>query len=124
MTTFNQEPRPDPYEAMHVHGRSLRSWIDWLTTSADGTDYGDFEVPCSRYARTAREAAVWAVTAEVAYVWLCGYNSDEVSAEAVEYMMSLTVNDHPDIAMLVREVWDDLPDELRANVQWFEEVAE
>lgn len=57
-------------------------------------------VPCSRYGRTSAECAP--VAWRLAYVMAEGDRS-AITPEALDGAMSLVVNEHPDVATIIRE---------------------
>jgi hypothetical protein len=106
-----------------MHGYSLKRWHQWLTTDRETGDYtGWLRVPCSRYGKNGEECAYWAIAAEVAYVDACGEDDD--AEEALNFLMSLAVNDHRDIAYLVHEYWDAIPECLRDHLGNMEDVKQ
>jgi len=61
---------------------------------------GNLDVPCSRYGRNTLECA------EVAYqidFIVCDANGTEMDEDTLYYAMGMVVNDHPDVANLLRE---------------------
>jgi hypothetical protein len=97
-------PEQETLSTIELHGRSLQHWIDWLSR-----DPG--QVPCSRYGRYSDECAPYAVAAEWAFVSNCG--DDHEGQIALDWLMGLTVNDHDDIAYMIREHGQHIPQALR-----------
>jgi hypothetical protein len=75
--------------------------IKYLTTDPDtGEDTGGLYVPCSRYGRNGADCAP--VAWRLAYVLARETGECCVSAEALDHAMSLVVNDHDDVAYIIR----------------------
>jgi hypothetical protein len=77
-----------------------REGIAYLTTDPDtGEDTGGLYVPCSRYGRNSADCApvAWRVAHLVARE-----TGEEITTESLDYAMGLVVNDHDDVAYLIR----------------------
>lgn len=69
--------------------------------TCNGTnDAGWLGVPCSRYGRTSRECAP--VAWRVAYL-VAREQGEEVDQDRLSHAMSLVVNEHDDVAYIIRE---------------------
>jgi len=101
---------------------SLRDWHHALTTDDKGKPTGGLACPVSRYGRTATDCAYWAIAAEVIYVDSNGLSEADDLAADIELAMGLVVNDHPDIAGLVRDYGYALPMALRKMLGETEQV--
>lgn len=92
--------------------KSLQDWHTWLVTNRKtGENEWYLRVPCSRYGRNSDECSWWAIAAELAYREAVG--GDEDIEEALDFLMGLSVNDHPDIGSLVRDFRYALPEALK-----------
>ena len=75
--------------------------IAWLTTDPEtGEDTGHLGAPCSRYGRNGRECAP--VAWRLAYL-LARETGETVSAYGLDYAMGLVVNNHDDVAYMIRQ---------------------
>lgn len=107
-----------------LHGQTLRYWLNFLTTDrVTGEDTGHLIVPCSRYGRTTREVAPWAIACEIIYVEASGENDEDDPRDALHFYMGLVVNDSPDPAEMVRDYRYALPVGL-SEIVTIEEVEE
>ena len=81
-----------------------RTGLAFLTTDPDtGAATGHLRVPCSRYGTTSRDCA------EVAWrlAWVLSRETGEVlTEEDLNYAMGLVVNDHDDVAYIIRSLGD------------------
>lgn len=108
---MSEVPLPNPLESTELEGHSLQQWHYMLTSDESGEPTGHLLVPCSRYGRTGADVAWWAIACEVIYVDANGPSDD--AELALEFYMGLAVNDHDDIASLVKENWHAVPEALR-----------
>jgi len=77
-----------------------REAIAYLTTDADtGEDTGDLRVPCSRYGANGAECApvAWRLACLVARE-----TGEAITTDQLDDAMSLVVNDHGDVAYVIR----------------------
>lgn len=75
--------------------------IRYLTTDAEtGEDTGHLSVPCSRYGRNSADCAP--VAWRLAYL-TARESGEEVTLDGLDHAMGLVVNDHDDVAYMVRE---------------------
>lgn len=82
----------------HWHGGI--SWDPAECPTCHGTnDAGHLRVPCSRYGTTSAECAP--VAYRVAYL-VARESGEALTEETLEHTMGLVVNDHDDIAYMVR----------------------
>lgn len=86
-------------------------WYDWLLSK------GDLAVPCSRYGSKTSKCAWFAIAATYAHLEACG-GDQEQDYETLDYFMGLAVNDHPDIAYIVKEYESSVPAEVLAELDW------
>lgn len=114
------EQTPEQPETIHTYmlgDRSLADWHAWLTTDATtGEDTGHLQAPGSRYGRTSRDCAYWAVAAETVYAHANGVEDDLEGS--FEFCMGLVVNDNVEIADMIREYLWVLPDDLKEQLDW------
>lgn len=112
------------WQQYELHGETLRYWLDFLTTApTTGEDTGHLETPCSRYGRTSREVAPWAVACEVIYVEVNGENSEDNPRDGLNWYMGMAVNDNETIADMVNDYRYVLPLGL-SEIVTIEEVQE
>jgi len=77
-----------------------RDGIRHLTTDpATGEDTGHLAAPCSRYGRNGSQCAL--VAWRVAYL-TARETGEPITHELLDHAMSLVVNDHDDVAYMVR----------------------
>jgi hypothetical protein len=77
-----------------------REAIAYLTTDpTTGEDAGHLRVPCSRYGRTGEECAP--VAWRLAYL-VARETAEPITTDQLDDAMSLVVNDHDDVAYMVR----------------------
>lgn len=72
-------------------------------TRAEGIAYLELDgglVPCSRYGRTSSDCAP--VAWRLAYI-LARETGEEIDQDALDYAMGLVVNDHDDVAYIIRQ---------------------
>lgn len=113
---------PDPLATYELHYRTLRGWHLWLTMDPDTERFtGEDLVPCSRYGRTGNDCAYWAIACECIYVDANGRNDDDDPREAMDFYMSLAVNDSDEVLDLVRENWHAVPDVLKPYLEYDED---
>jgi hypothetical protein len=75
--------------------------IKFLTTdSKTGEDTGFLRVPCSRYGSTGYGCAP--VAWRLAYL-LARETGEEITEESLDHAMGLVVNDHEDVAYIIRQ---------------------
>jgi hypothetical protein len=98
-------------EAVELHGQSLRQWYERLTNEG-ASDV----VPCSRYGRTGADVAWWALACEAIYVHANGEDDDP--QVALDYLMSLAVNDSDNVLELVRSCWYAVPEVLKPYLDY------
>ncbi len=102
-----QLQQPDPLSEVEMHGRTLRQWHDYLMRD------GNLRVPCSRYGTDTEDCVPYALACELIYIEANGENSDEGPGSALEWYMSLVVNDDSGVLDLVRSHWYAVPEQLR-----------
>ncbi|MBT8161445.1 MULTISPECIES: hypothetical protein [Arthrobacter] len=91
---------------------------EWHRTLAGA----DLAVPCSRYGRTASEVARYAVALLAIYQ---ASGAEPAEAESIiDFAMGLAVNDHQDIAAMICDYWDDVPEELQEQLGGRDRVEE
>jgi hypothetical protein len=74
--------------------------IHYLTHDTETGEYtGHLYVPCSRYGRNGADCAP--VAWRLAYV-LARETGEDIDTDALDYAMSLVVNDHDDVAYIIR----------------------
>jgi hypothetical protein len=113
--SLESQPRPSQLEVLSFHGRSLSAWHRWLTTDQDtGEHNGYLRVPCSRYGSNGDDCAWWAIAAEVVFIEANG--EDDEPEDALDFLMCLAVNDHASVARNVRDYWQLIPEDLRAQL--------
>ena len=115
------ESAPDDSElsTIIIHGKSAEEWHRWLITDQKtGESHADAVVPCSRYGSNGEEGAYWALACELIYCEANGDNSDEDPHEALDWYMSLAVNDHQDVLDLVLNYWYAVPDALKPYLDY------
>jgi len=112
---MDKEPKPESsLDTIMLDGRSLSEWHQFLTTGKhSGLPTGHLEVPASRYGRTANEVAWYAVAAGLVQAQ---HVDDSETAQALDFLMNLAVNDHQDIADMVTEGWESLPPKLQEQL--------
>lgn len=75
--------------------------IHYLTHDPySGEDTGHLQVPCSRYGRNGYECA--AVAWRLAYLYARETHGEEITTDELDSAMSLVVNDHDDVAYIIR----------------------
>lgn len=75
--------------------------IEYLTHDSETGEYtGGLYVPCSRYGRNGADCAP--VAWRLAYL-LARENGEKVTTDSLDYAMGLVVNDHDDVAYVVRQ---------------------
>jgi hypothetical protein len=108
---------PNELDTYKLGGQTIREWHQFLTTDHyTGQPIGYQEVPASRYGRTADETAWWAIAAHAAYGYATGDDTD--TAQSMDHMMSLAVNDDPSVAELITQFRWVVPDELDGMLDW------
>lgn len=73
--------------------------IEFLTHDQNGVDTGGLMTPGSRYGRTCAECAP--VAWRLAYL-IAGSFGEPITVTALDHAMSLVVNDHDDVAYIIR----------------------
>lgn len=105
----------NPEQEPHlISGRTVEDWAKFLTTH-DGEPAGHLAAPGSRYGRTADECAPWAI-ALLAIYEANGTEPEEAEA-VIDGAMSAVVNDHEEVAELIREYKYLLPPELAEELE-------
>lgn len=82
-------------------------WAGGLSYAADecpvchgSNDAGHLAVPCSRYGSTSAQCAP--VAWRLAYI-IARESGEDVTTELLDHSMSLVVNDHDDVAYMLKE---------------------
>lgn len=109
------QPSPQSFEGFYLGDVSLRDWHTRLTTDAEsGERTGHTDTPGSRYGTTSETCAYWALATGMAYIQETGDDLELLSL--FDSFMGLTVNDNPDIAVIVLNCWERLPVGLRRQL--------
>lgn len=107
-----QPSSPDPLEELEISGQSVASWHAWLCTTPEGEYRPDLGTPGSRYGRSSNDTAWYALSAAFLAEEISGVIPDDPEA-AMDFAMSLSVNDYPSIAQIINDHWDRLPSALQ-----------